>query len=951
VSARFLWSIPLLGVLLLLPLPGVAAAQSDASIYGLVTDESGGVLPGVSVSVRSPALQTRERVVITDGSGEYRVTPLPIGTYEVEYTLSGFRTVSRQAVRLSVGFAARLDVTMSVGDLQETITVTGASPVVDTRQTEAAIVLSRENLELTPTARQGLITLINQAPGVRGRIDVGGGSLNQEPAISSFGQPGVPEARLEGVVTRFAAYWNYLSIEETQVTTVGNSAESETRGAHLNAIVKSGGNQFTGSAGFSLGGRIQSNNVTPELASQGIGVGADLRFRDDFNSELGGRILPDKLWFYTAGRHIRQETAILDGRVKPGTSDPVTNDQQANFYTTKLTYQLSSSNRIIGFYAWAQKRNGSPINRFTAWESRFDQRNNQDLGKGEWQRVIGDWLTTSLQFGYWGHAKGRIRNVPHSNSVSRNDIVTRELSGVQMRSGLRNWENTSDTRFKATIFRPDLFVGDHEFRAGAAHTYDDFGAEYPISSDLPPFNYSLRLASGAPIEMRVYNYPNTPRVVTNYLAFFVQDRWQVGRRLTLNLGIRRARDEAYAPEKCRDAARPPGHLAFPAGCYSEVGFPTRNVWDPRLNFAFDVTGDGRTVLKGGWGNYSYRNHHEDIVNLDADFPGFADYRWRDLNGNADYDPGEVDLNPNGPDFITQSVNQGVANPDLIVPTSDELMLSVEREVVPNLGVRVLGVHSISRDNYRVANAARPYSAYNVPVTNLDPGLDGRVGTADDPGVTFTYWEYSPELAAPAFVRPMFINDPSIDQTFTSIEVGLIRRYANRWHLSGSYRATKKNVPLFPGNLISEIVSLVLNADHNPNTEINTSDRTWEWNGYVSGGYDLPLDVRFGANYHFRSGRPSARQVLFRGGRTIPSLLLNVEPYGSRRFPHIQLLDLRFEKQVSLTQNKRIAVRWNVYNLLNSGTATGLDQRSGPTFGLVETILEPRIMELSATLTF
>ena len=248
------------------------------------------------------------------------------------------------------------------------------------------------------------------------------------------------------------------------------------------------------------------------------------------------------------------------------------------------------------------------------------------------------------------------------------------------------------------------------------------------------------------------------------------------------------------------------------------------------------------MLKGAWGHYAYRNHHEDIVSLDPDSPGFADYRWRDLNGNLDYDPGEVNLDPNGPDFILLSVNQGVANPDLIGPSSDEFMLSVEREVLPNLGVRALGVRAITRDNYRVANAARPYSTYNVPITNPDPGPDGTVGTADDPGVNFTYWEYAPALVGQSFVRPTFINDPDIDQTYNSVEVGLSRRYADGWHLSGSYRATKKNVPLFPGSLISETVSLVINAEHNPNTEINTSDNTWEWNGHLSGGYDLPFDV-------------------------------------------------------------------------------------------------------------
>ena len=191
----------------------------------------------------------------------------------------------------------------------------------------------------------------------------------------------------------------------------------------------------------------------------------------------------------------------------------------------------------------------------------------------------------SGQFGYWGHGKGRIRNVPHSDLVFRNDIVTRSESGVQMRSGLKNWENTYDTRFKATIFRPDLFLGDHEFRAGFNRTNDEFGQEHAISPDLPPFNHSLRLANGVPTELRMYNYPNTPKVVTDYVGFFALDRWQMG-RLTMNLGVRYNQDQAYSPEKCREAARPPAHLVFPARCFTETGLPIRRNLDPRLSFAY-----------------------------------------------------------------------------------------------------------------------------------------------------------------------------------------------------------------------------------------------------------------------------------------------------------------------------------------------------------------------------
>jgi hypothetical protein len=276
--------------LTMMPLSGAATAgQQEATIYGLVTDESGALLPGVSVTVTGPALQVPSMTAVTGQDGEYRITPLPIGIYRVDYALQGFQTARQEDIRLTAGFAMKLDIRMNVGSLAETITVSGASPVVDVTQTSSSTVLTSETLELTPTARQGLNTLYAQVPGVRAMLDVGGSSLNQEPVVSSFGQAGGPtQAALEGVVTRFAAYWNYLSVEEAQISTVGNTAEMETRGVQVNAIVKSGGNQFHGEAGFTLGGETRK-----QQHYRGTG---DARHHDRQRREVSGRFLWRRGW-------------------------------------------------------------------------------------------------------------------------------------------------------------------------------------------------------------------------------------------------------------------------------------------------------------------------------------------------------------------------------------------------------------------------------------------------------------------------------------------------------------------------------------------------------------------------------------------------------------------------------------------------------------------------------
>lgn len=935
-------------------LAGVASAgQADASIYGLVTDESGAVLPGVTVTVTSPALQVRIVSAVTAADGEYRVTPLPIGIYQVEYALQGFQTVRQEGIRLTVGFAARLDVKMHVGSLAETVTVTAAAPVVDVTQTAHTTVLTREVLESTPTGRAGVSTLLAQVPGTRALLDIGGSSFNTDPSVSSFGQPGEPQSALEGVITRFAAYWNYLTVDEVQATTVGSGAEVETRGVQINAITKSGGNQFHGEAGLSAaGGPIQSDNVTAELKAQGITSGGNkVQYRNDVYADLGGRIKRDKLWFYAAWRETREASEVLDAPPKPDGS-PAQSIQTARYFTDKITYQMNPGNRLIGFYAWSYKGNIGAVSRFVPWASRTVQHNNQDLAKGEWQALKGNWLVMSAQYGYWGHAAGRLRNENSApGTVRTQDITTQYVTGPSTRAGQLNYQNMNDVRLKATMFRPNMFIGDHEFKTGFSNTHTDFGRWYPVSDDLPVPNYRLRFQNGAPIELEVPNYPNNPKVVHQYTGFFIQDRWTMARRLTLNLGIRHARDHGYAAAACREAALPPAHLVFPAQCFPETGYPVFKPWDPRINAAFDLTGDGKTVVKAGWSAFSHQNFVEDMIPLDPNTPGTARYRWRDLNGNRDYDPGEVNLDPTGPDFITQSIVLGVANPGLIAPSMNEFMVSVERQLRRNLAVRVLGLYSHNVNNFRQEEVLRPYEAYNIPITRPDPGPDASLGTADDPGVNITYYEYARSLVGQQFERTRYINDPRIDQTFKSFELAVNKQYARGWQLSAAHTATKKHVPFFVGTMITEIDSLTEGARTNPNAEINSTDSTWEWNSRISGSYQFPYGIRFGANYQIRSGRPFARTHLFTGGQTIPSIVLNAEPFGARRLSNIHIVDLRAEKTFNIGAGRRVITRLNLFNALNASTVTSLNSRSGANFLRPSAIIRPRIAELSASFSF
>ena len=176
---------------LLFAFAGAAAAQ-DGSIVGFVTDESGAILPGVTVTATSPALQVGSVTTVSDQRGEYRLTPLSIGTFSVEFTLSGFQTVRREGIVLTASFVAKVDIQLKVGAIAETVTVSGASPVVDVVSTTSATRLTRETLDIIPTSRNGTVAFMGQAPGVRPQIDIGGDTITSPPVFHAFGQDNQP---------------------------------------------------------------------------------------------------------------------------------------------------------------------------------------------------------------------------------------------------------------------------------------------------------------------------------------------------------------------------------------------------------------------------------------------------------------------------------------------------------------------------------------------------------------------------------------------------------------------------------------------------------------------------------------------------------------------------------------------------------------------------------------
>ena len=257
-TLRLARSIAIVVAFFSLALANPAIAQELSAITGQVRDESGAVLPGVNVLVTSPVLQVKQVSDVTTSRAVPRHAFADWHLHGV-VQLDGFTTVRQEGIRIDLGATVRLDITLKLGTLTETLTVSGAAPVVDVTATSASTQFTRETLELTPTSRNGAISLMVQAPGVRapGRLDVGGGTVGDTPEFSSFGQPIESFMVMEGLVTSDSRiqtqggnYFDYNAMEEAKVQTISNGPDVPSRGPALSMLLKSGGNEFHGGASY-----------------------------------------------------------------------------------------------------------------------------------------------------------------------------------------------------------------------------------------------------------------------------------------------------------------------------------------------------------------------------------------------------------------------------------------------------------------------------------------------------------------------------------------------------------------------------------------------------------------------------------------------------------------------------------------------------------------------------
>lgn len=600
-----------------------SAAYAQASIAGVVKDTSGAVLPGVTVEAASPALIEKVRTVVTDGNGQYKIDVLRPGTYSVTFTLPGFNTAKREGIELTGTFTATVNADLRVGALEETITVTGETPIVDVQNTKRQFVLDQELIHEIPSSRT-TVSLATLLPGVtRGTQDVGG--LNGESGSQAGGVTvhgngdvrtevnGLSVHATQGSGTNGAG--NMAAYQEMQVDTSGVSAEQKEGGVRINLIPRDGSNEFEGHYyGAFANKSMQSKNFTEELRQRGLRAPNGLKRYVEANPFGGGRVLRDKLWFFATARYNNAESFapifynknagnprswVYDPDLARG---PATNENTWKSSNTRLTWQASAKNKVGFSYDYASScpcpRNFSATVSPEAGVTSYAPIKPGTMLFLDWTSPVSNRLLLEARF----LKRDSLSKRPETNIYFTNDPgpgvllngVTEQSTGLTYRAS-----NDRATSSRNPTRQPRLtmsyITGAHDFKVGFNLGFQSQDQKaYSIDSPV-----AYRFNNGIPNQLTLVGTPWRTFIDEKDHGMFVQDRWTLG-RATMTGGLR----YDYF------------HVSFPA---QTVGpgplVPNRNfsfpktdgvTWhdlQPRVGVAYDLFGDGKTALKVSLNKY------------------------------------------------------------------------------------------------------------------------------------------------------------------------------------------------------------------------------------------------------------------------------------------------------------------------------------------------------------
>jgi Carboxypeptidase regulatory-like domain len=937
-----------LGLALLVVLmcaPSAMAQTVTGAITGHALDEGGLSLPGTTVTITSPAMIGGARTAVTDNQGEYRFTLLVPGTYRVSFMVPGFTTLNVDTVAVGAGATMTINGTLKLGVLSEELTVTSDAPTIDLQAATVGVNWSKQNMETLPWGKS-LPSLVGMIPGLYStQYDVGASTMGgtAAPPSRTYGKTGGNVVMYDGVVyDQF--FGDFGSYDEIQITSAAKGAEASSSGASFNFIIKSGGNQFHGSGLTAWqGASLQSNNVNQQLLDRGLPATSNkyTHYRD-VKGDFGGRILVDKLWFYGA------YTDSYTGQYVSGFVSERSGGQPEVFYTrlfgptTRLTYQLAKKMKLD--YVQQIARKWQPYrgaDQFTTLEATGSQSYWGEIASGKWMYFPSSSLTADLAInraGTWN------RNGSWTDANRRQDLTTTQTRGAAATShgAPRRWQyNGSISWF------PELAGRHHELKTGFLDFRDTTNN---ISEGYPDQQlYRYRSATGdsdvfaRPDSVQVFSYPVNTALGINYHSWYANDKINVTRKLTFNVGVRYDRYSSWLPEQGNPGTGPfSTKILYP----ERHDFPVYNNWSPRVSAAYDVFGNGRFAIKASYGSYA------GATSGSSPSPGpsassvnpaaVITTTYNNWDGTIPYVPVPANLASTTGGGGTQRLDT-----NLTAPITNEYTIGTEFGTRTYL-MRLNVVRKIDKGGNKTLDLAMPYAAYTDLATAVDPGVDNVVGTADD-GVMYAW---SVPRSYPGFgqVNKLITNlaDGEGGAKYTAYEATFNKQYSKGWSF-----------------LASGTMDVGRTVNPNP-LSLTPNDLMYNWSfqkrNYsvkVNGSYQFPLGISFSSSYNAQSGEYYSRSAQMRNA--LNTLVTVVVQGNAGRYDWVRLWDNRFTKSFTVGKGRSLQASLDIYNTLNASTVLAQVNTNGPNYlkpsaasmvaATATAILPPRILRIGMRYTF
>jgi hypothetical protein len=979
-----------------------AAAYGQASIVGTVRDTSNAVLPGVTVEASSPALIEKVRTAVTDGAGQFQVVDLRPGAYIVTFSLPGFSTVRREGIEISGSIAVTVNAELRLGALEETITVTGETPVVDVTTTRLQQTMDRDVIDAIPSARQ-YFNLANLVPSIsNGNRDVGGSSGVVAGAVIASGSRAQDSRILiDGMNVAIGAGGSqYMTptatSRELTFNVTGGAAESDSPGFSVSIVPLDGGNSFGGSL-FANGANsaMVGDNLSDELRAQGLQASNKLVSVYDLTAAFGGPLVRDRLWFYGSARGVGNNNTVAGmyvnknaGNVNAWTFEPdysrqAETEQTYRGGTMRLTWQATPRNKFSGFWdeqyrCAACEGGGTAVQTIEATPR--SATSPMRLAQATWKSPVSNRMLAEAGFSLFGHrtVAGNVvlGGRPRTDGTRDPDLM-RVVEQAGLIPGLSYRQPTLYGHHwtQTTVWRGALsyITGSHSAKVGYDGGLNRRILEYESDTGL-----WYRFNNGVPNQLTLHATPYDVPSNATTAAMYVQDQWVLG-RLTLQGGIRYDfLHTTYPAQQLGPSTYYPNVVSFPASDSYRWNDVT-----PRFGAAYDLFGNGKTAVKVMAGKY---------VSLGGLSPGGADpddftpvqrmatstaRAWTDANGNftpdCDLASGAAqDLRASGGDLCGAyaNANYGTANfssnfnPDYVQgwgvrPYQWVFTPSIQQQLWPRVSLTVGYVRRVSgnvavTDNLAVG--ASDFDRFSITAPS-DPRLPGGGGYTV-PGL----YNVKPEKFGLTNDYRTLANDyGTLIQHYDGINAGVNMRLS-ALTVQGGLAAEKtttdncevvEKVPellqvggvWLPDAYCHIATPFLMNYKGLATYIIPRVDVQ------VSGTYQNLAGAEFAANYNAPNaviipglGRPLAGNA--------PNLPVNIiEPaaqYGQR---YMQV-DLRAGKMLTVA-GARLLVAFDLYNAFNANpiqTYNNTYVANGP--WLTPTLIEPpRVAKFSVQLDF